>query len=54
MVAKRLIAIPLRSVVNLAVESVSVGTLVERLGRLSDDRMREICEALEIAIDCQG
>ena len=47
--------IPLLSVVNLdAIESVSVGTLVERLGRLSDDRMREICEALEIAVDCRG
>lgn len=47
--------IPLLSVVNLdSVESVSVGTLVERLGRLSHDRMREICDALEIAVDCQG
>jgi mRNA interferase MazF len=47
--------IPLVSVVNLdSVESVSVGTLVERLGRLSDERMREICEALEIAVDCRG
>lgn len=47
--------IPLVSVVNLdSVESVSVGTLVERLGRLSDDRMHEICEALEVAIDCRG
>jgi mRNA interferase MazF len=45
--------IPLASVVNLdSVESVSVGTLVERLGRLGDDRMREICEALEVAVDC--
>ncbi len=47
--------IPLVSVVNLdSVESVSVGTLVERLGRLSDDRMREICEALAIAVDCES
>lgn len=46
--------IPLVSVVNLdSVESVSVGTLVDRLGRLSDDRMREICEALAVAVDCQ-
>jgi len=46
--------IPLVSVVNLdSVESVSLATLVERLGRLSDDRMRQICEALEIAVDCQ-
>jgi mRNA interferase MazF len=47
--------IPLRSVVNLdSVESVSIGTLVERLGRLGDDRMRQICSALEIAVGCEG
>jgi mRNA interferase MazF len=43
-----------RSVVNLdSVESVSVGLLVERLGRLSDSRMRDICAALEVATDCR-
>jgi mRNA interferase MazF len=47
--------IPLRSVVNLdSVESVSIGTLVERLGRLGDDRMRQICSALEVAVACEG
>jgi mRNA interferase MazF len=47
--------IPLVSVINLdSVESVSVGTLVERLGRLSDNRMRQVCEALQIAVDCPG
>lgn len=35
-----------------AVESVSVGTLVERMGRLSDARMSEVCAALGIAVDC--
>jgi len=46
--------VPRRSAVNLdSVESVSVGVLVERLGCLSDQRMREICEALEVAVDCQ-
>jgi mRNA interferase MazF len=45
--------IPRLSVVNLdSVESVSLGTLVERLGRLSDERMREVCTALAIAVDC--
>ena len=45
--------VPQLSAVNLdSVESVSIGVLVERLGRLSDDRMREICEALEVAVDC--
>jgi mRNA-degrading endonuclease toxin of MazEF toxin-antitoxin module len=37
------------SVVNLdSVESVSLGTLVERLGRLKRDRMLEICAALAV------
>jgi mRNA interferase MazF len=47
--------VPLTSVVNLdSIESVSLGTLVERLGRLSDERMRQICEALEIAVACEA
>jgi mRNA interferase MazF len=47
--------IPRMSVVNLdSVESVSIGTLVERLGRLSDERMRQICGALEVAVACQA
>ena len=42
-----------RSAVNLdAVESISVAVLVERMGTLSDDRMRDICAALEVALDC--
>jgi mRNA interferase MazF len=45
--------IPRASVVNLdSVESVSLGALVERLGRVSDNRMRQICAALEVAVDC--
>jgi mRNA interferase MazF len=47
--------IPRRSAVNLdSVESVSVGVLVERLGRLADARMRDICRALSVAVDCEG
>jgi mRNA interferase MazF len=47
--------IPRTSVVNLdSVESVSLGTLVERLGRLSDDRMHQICDAIAIAVACEG
>ncbi len=43
-----------RSTVNLdSVESVSVAVLVKRLGRLADSRMREICGALAVAIDCE-
>lgn len=47
--------VPRRSVVNLdSVESVSLATLVERLGRLGDERMLQICAALEIAVACEG
>lgn len=47
--------IPRTSVVNLdSIESVSVATLVERVGRLSDDRMRQICAALGVAVPCEG
>jgi len=43
------------SAVNLdSVESVSLGTLVERLGRLSDERMRQVCRALEVAVACEA
>jgi mRNA interferase MazF len=46
--------IPRVSVVNLdSVESVSIATLVERLGRLSDERMRQVCAALEVAVGCE-
>ena len=45
--------VPRRCAVNLdSVESVSVAVLVQRLGRLGDERMREICAALEVAVDC--
>ena len=45
--------VPLRSAVNLdSVESVSIAILVERLGRVADHRMRQICAALAIAVDC--
>jgi len=46
--------IPRASAINLdSIESVAVGALVERLGRLSDARMREVCAALEVAVDCR-
>lgn len=45
--------VPQLTAVNLdSVESVSLGTLVERLGRLSDERMRQTCAALGVAVDC--
>jgi mRNA interferase MazF len=47
--------VPRPSAVNLdSVESVSIGALVERLGTLSGDRMSDICDALEVAVDCGG
>ena len=47
--------IPRMSVVNLdSIESVSIGTLVERVGRLSDERMGQICDALDVAVACKG
>ncbi len=47
--------VPQRSAVNLdSVESVSLAVLVERLGRLADARMRDVCAALAVAVDCQG
>ncbi|MDQ2754299.1 MAG: type II toxin-antitoxin system PemK/MazF family toxin [Actinomycetota bacterium] len=46
--------VPRRCAVNLdSVESVSVAVLVQRLGRLADERLREICTALEVAVDCR-
>ena len=45
--------VPRPSAVNLdSVESVSVGILVDRLGRLSDERMQEVCTALAVAVAC--
>jgi mRNA interferase MazF len=42
-----------QAAVNLdSVESVSIGVLVERLGRLSEARMRDVCAALAVAVDC--
>jgi mRNA interferase MazF len=43
-----------RCAVNLdSVESVAISILVERVGRLGDMRMRQICAALSVAVDCQ-
>ncbi len=46
--------VPQVSAVNLdSLDRAPVALLVERLGRLSDDRMRQICRALETATGCQ-
>lgn len=45
--------VPRACVVALdAVESLSVGLLTERLGRLSDHRLLEVCAALAVSVDC--
>ncbi|MCW1957495.1 MAG: type II toxin-antitoxin system PemK/MazF family toxin [Mycobacterium sp.] len=47
--------VPRRCAANLdSVESVSVAALVDRLGRLGGDRMRQVCAALAVAVDCEG
>jgi len=47
--------VPRRCGVNLdSVESISLAVLVERLGRLSDERMRQVCAALDVAVVCSG
>lgn len=47
--------VPRVTAINLdSVESVSIAVLVERLGSLSSERLREVCAALEVAVDCQG
>jgi mRNA interferase MazF len=45
--------VPRPSAINLdSVQSVPIALLVDRLGRLSDERMREVCAALEVAVGC--
>lgn len=45
--------VPRRSAVNLdSVESISIAILVERLGRVAQGRMRQICAARAVAMDC--
>ena len=46
--------VPKVSAVNLdSVESVSLEVLVDRLGRLSDEPTREVCNALSVEVDCR-
>ena len=46
--------VPRRCAANLdSIESVALGVLTERIGRLADVTMRQICESLEVAVDCR-
>ena len=45
--------VPRECVASLdSVEQVSVAVLVQRVGRVSDDRMRMLSAALAVAVDC--
>ncbi|MDA8267662.1 MAG: type II toxin-antitoxin system PemK/MazF family toxin [Actinomycetota bacterium] len=45
--------VPQRCAANLdSIESVALGALAERIGRLADVRMRQVCQALDVAVDC--
>lgn len=47
--------VPRRCAVNLdSVEGVSTTLLVQRSGRLAEARMRQVCQALATAVDCDG
>lgn len=46
--------VPRLCAVNLdSVESVAIAALTERLGSLSGAKMRAICDALAVAVDCR-
>jgi mRNA interferase MazF len=45
--------VPRACVVALdALEGVAVGVFIERIGTLAPQRMRELCAALAVAVDC--
>jgi mRNA interferase MazF len=45
--------VPTVSAVNLdSTDNTPAALLVRRLGRLSDERLRQICAALEVAVGC--
>ncbi len=45
--------VPALSAVNLdSLENTPIALLVQRIGRLSDERMRQICAAVEVAVGC--
>lgn len=46
--------LPYVTAVNLdAIENVSVAMLTDFIGRLTDERMRRLCDALAVAVDCR-
>ena len=50
----RLDPVPQPCIASLdSVESVPTSVLVERLGALSGQRMRQVCAALAVAVDCR-
>jgi len=46
--------IPKACAINLdSLENVEIALLVDRIGHLSDGRMREVCSALAVAVGCE-
>ncbi len=46
--------VPRDCVVSLdSIEAVSIALLVDRMGRLAEARMRQVCAALAVAVDCR-
>lgn len=35
-----------------SLESLNLGVFIERIGRLEPQRMRQVCAALAVAVDC--
>jgi len=45
--------VPETCVINLdSLENVSLSLLVDHIGQLSQTRLHEVCDALEVAVDC--
>jgi mRNA-degrading endonuclease toxin of MazEF toxin-antitoxin module len=36
-----------------SIECATLGVLTERIGRFADARVRQRCEALQVAVDCE-
>ena len=46
--------IPESCAINLdSLENVGIGLLIDRIGQLSDERMREVCSAIDFAVGCE-
>ena len=47
--------VPSTTAINLdSIESVGMGAFVQRIGRLSPERLHAVCEAASVAMNCLG